>query len=332
MLIKDNDLVIATQGRSFWLMDDLSPLRSVSEQIMQKSAHLFKPSDAYITQLSNHRGTAAPDPAPNGALIYYYISDQLNLDSVNVKIRIKDAEGKVRRTFASETGKGEENLRIHSGLNRMTWNLQYERPETQPRSVFSLANMGGIKAPTGQHTIQLEVDGKVSSQPLLLKKDPRWEHIKDEDVMARYQLAMDVKALFNDCHATIGEIRSIRSQLNNALKMAKEYAVDGDFEDKAKALNKELTAMEKDLIQTKSESGQDPINYPSMMDDQMAYLYSVVNALHDIPTKGEHDRLADLKKMFQPYKDKLAKLKTTAVKDMNDRFSSHGLKIIMVKE
>jgi hypothetical protein len=332
MLVKDNDLVIATQGRSFWLMDDVSPLRAISEEVMEKEAHLFQPSDAYRTQLGNHRGSGAPDPAPNGALVYFYLSDQLDLESATVKLHIKDAKGEVRQTFSNKPGEGESRLRVQTGLNRMQWNLQYERPVAQPKAVFSLANMGGLRAPTGQHSVELVVNEQSSSQNFMLKKDPRWEHIKDEDIMARYELATQAKALFNDCHAAIGELRSIRSQMKDALAMAKKHDISGDFEEKGNALVKELTAMEKELIQTQSESGQDPINYPSMLDDQMAYLYSVINALHDVPTKGEYDRLADLKKMFQPYKEKLSKLKSEEVKEMNDLFEGKGMKIIMVEK
>lgn len=332
MVVKDNDLVVATQGRSFWLMDDLSPLRAISQEITEKEAHLFQPSDAHRTQLSNHRGNGAPDPAPNGALIYFYLSDQLDLKSATVKLHIKDAEGKVRRSFSNKPDKGEDRLRTQSGLNRLQWNLQYERPVIQPKAVFSLANMGGLRAPTGQHSVELEVNGKSSIESFMVKKDPRWEHITDQDIKARYELATEAKALFNDCHATIGELRSIRSQVKDALAMAKKHSISGNFEEKGDALIKTLTAMESELIQTKSESGQDPINYPSMLDDQMAYLYSVINAMHDIPTKGEHDRLADLKKLLQPYQDKLAKLKAKEVKEMNDLFEGKGMKIIMVEK
>ncbi len=332
MLIKEDDLVIATQGRSFWILDDISPLRALTENTLQKSAHLFKPSDAYRSQLSNHRGGSAPDPAPNGALVYFYLSENLNLDSSTIKLHIKDMNGTVRRTFSNKPkGKKEERLSLHSGLNRWMWNMKFERPEIQPRAVFSLANMGGINAPTGNYTIDLNVDGESTSQQLLLKKDPRWQNIKDKDIMARYELAMQTKSLFNDCHAAIGDIRSIRQQAKNALKAAEKHEIGGGFKEKAKTLMKKLDGLEKELIQTKSESGQDPINYPSMLDDQIAYLYSVINAMIDIPTKGEYDRLSDLKKMLQPYKDQIDNIKKNEVTELNKLFGDHGLKIIMVK-
>ncbi len=331
MLVKEDDLVVATQGRSFWILDDLSPLRVLTEEIMAREAHLFKPSDAYRTQLTNHRGSGEPDPAPNGALVYFYLGDQLDLDSAKVNIHIQGTEGNTRRLFSNKPEGEEERISLHSGLNRMQWNMQYERPEVQPKAVFSLANMGGIKAPVGQHTIVLEVDGKKQSQPLRIKKDPRWKSIEDEDIKKRYELAMEVKALFNECHGLIGELRSIRLQINTALNMAKKHDISGDFQEQAKDMVKKLTKMESDLIQTRSESGQDPINYPSMLDDQIAYLYSVVNRADDLPTEGEYQRLEDLKKMFQPYKDQLEEVKQKGVRALNEGFTEHGMKVIMVK-
>lgn len=325
LAIKDNDLVIATQGRAFWIMDDISPLRSVNEKLLAKTTHLFPISTPYRTQIRGNRGIGSPTPAPRGALIYFYLNE--NYDSTQVAtLSIKDSKDNIRRIYSSKPGKKESRLSLKKGLNRVVWDLSYESPEVQSGARFSLADISGVNAPPGQHTVELKLGTLTESQGFTLQKDPRWTQ-SDEDLMAQYELGMQAMNLLNSCHASIGKLRSLRSQL----KAIEQREMDGPLKEKfleeSKLIQKELSTLENQLIQTASESGQDPINYPPMLDDQMAYLYSVVNNQDDRPNQGAYERFEDLKKAFQPHQKKMDEL-VEEVKSLNKMLMENGVGVI----
>jgi len=331
MAIKEGDLVLATHGRGFWILDDLTPLHSIATNV-QNELTLFKPRDAYRSQFRGFRGPAAPDPAPNGAIIYFFLKNKV-ADTSTLKLSIIDPQGKVRKVFSSKPETDEESLRASTGLNRLEWNLEYEEPIAQTGAQFSLADMGAVKAMPGAHKIVLEYQGQRQEQILSVKKDPRWSQ-SDADLQAQYDLTMQVKELFNTCHATIGDIRSWRTQIKDVLERSKTNKTSSAISVKTAGdpLIKALTEWEEKLIQTKSEAGQDPINYPSQIDDQMAYLYSIVNGQDDRPNPGCYERLEDLKKAFVPIQTQLNAFKSNEINAFNRMLQQQGLQLIMTKE
>ena len=325
MLIKNKDLVVATQGRSFWILDDLSPLHDLSSEIAAKEAHLFAPEKAYRNQFRNFR--EGPDPAPNGALIDFYLKEK---DSSLVRVSVLDAEGQVRKVYSTKPDKNkkEAELKVKQGLNRLQWNLRYEAPEVQENAVFSLANLSGVIAPPGTHGVVLEVGNSRQEQSFEVSKDPRWSQ-SEADLKAQYELTMQVKSLLNECHAAIGKIRSVRTQINDLAKRCKEAGYEPSIGKKAHGLAKILTELEKQFIQIQSESGQDPINYPSMIDDQIAYLYSVVNGQDDRPNAGAYQRFEDLGKELQPLMAELEAFQKKELANFMESLKAAGVDLII---
>jgi len=221
-------------------------------------------------------------------------------------------------------------MSLTEGLNRLEWNLKYESPETQDGARFSLANTGGIKAAPGTHLVRLVKEKLILTRKLELIKDPRWD-ITHEDLTARYQLAMQAKELLNSCHQAIGEVRMARQQLELAVMRIKKASQPSGFSNKAEQLIKQLTELEQELIQTRSESAQDPINYPPKLDDQIAYLYSIVNGMDSRPGPGAYERLEDLKLAFEPHQQQIRVLKQEVL-NLNSIFTENGLKPIYFKE
>ena len=326
MLIKDKDLVVATQGRSFWILDDLGPLHTFSEAISKKGIHLFSPAPAYRTQFRNFRKGNAPDPAPRGALIYFNLKEK---PKSPFKLSIIDPEGKTRRTFSTQpdSSTNEEELNVHKGLNRFEWNLRYEAPEVQKGAVFSLASLSGVNAPMGSHRVRLELEDLKEEQTFEVIKDPRWIQ-SDEDLKAQYELTMQVKNLLNECHDAIGKIRSTRKQIKELSMRSQKMEQGPAIHEKANKLTKALSKLEEKLIQTQSESGQDPINYPSMIDDQIAYLYSVVNEQDDKPNTGAYQRYEDLKKELKPLTEELAHFIKADLQDFTKLLKEQGVDLI----
>lgn len=328
MQIKENDLVVATQGRSFWILDDLSPLREVNDKVIRQDAYLFPPATAYRTQLGNYRGVAAPDPAPNGALIYFYLNEEPEEEILSIELIDPFGESRVTYSTQPDKNRKEQKLPVQPGLNRLDWNLRYEAPETQPGARFSLANLSGIKATVGTHTVVMKMGDQRWQKTLVVKADPRWTQSQD-DFHAQHDLALQVLELLNSCHETIGEIRDLRTQIKDVQQRLDKMGTSSTaFHELSKSVLSELDRLEQELIQTKSESGQDPINYPPMLDDQIAYLYSIVNGQDDRPTTGAYQRYEDVKKAFAVHHTAFNALCAEQLPKLNNQLNSAGFKLI----
>jgi uncharacterized protein YukE len=164
----------------------------------------------------------------------------------------------------------------------------------------------------------------VQTQELEVQKNPNWT-ITDEDLAAQYTLAQQVSQTLTDCHHAIKKLRDVREQLSQVAERATKAGFDKKIETTASNIKAKLNLLEEDLIQTRSESGQDPSNYPSKIDDQIAYLYSVVNYQDAKPTQGCYDRLEDLKKELAVHLDRLKVLMDTDIKSFNEMLSKEGV-------
>ncbi len=321
MVIKDDDLVIATQGRSFWILDQIAPLRLEGEAEPQ----LPPPASAYRSQLFPNQLAA---DAPRGAVIDFYLPEELIEDSI--RIEVLDPEGTIRKVYSSQPEKEEERLEIQAGHNRLVWNLRYESPEIQPKAVFSLASTGGIRAMPGQHTVRLVTTATKLEQPLSILLDPRWS-VSQSNLQENYTLTMKTKDLLNDCHGLIGDLRSLRKQIDLQTERLKELELESEtYKTLADTVLGDLRELEEQLIQFRSESGQDPINYPPKLDDQIAYLYSVLNRNDDCPTKGAYKRFEDLKKALEPYQRQFDKLVKEKVSAMNEALEKARVQLLQI--
>ncbi len=327
--VKEGNLVIATQGRSFWMLDHLTPLHEWSEAITSKAGHLFKPQTAYRQQVGRLGGTGSPDPTPRGASLFFYLKESMAQDSV-VRLSILDRYGKNRRIFSSQPdkAKGEEKLVPKTGLNRLTWDMRFEKPIVQKGAQFSLASLSGIKAPPGVVSVKLEVGDMEFRDLLRIEQNPHWD-LPQTDFDALYDLTWATKSLLDTCHQIIGTIRSVRNQLTGLEERMGGSKWQKEAERQCKSLKKQLNQLEKRLIQTKSESGQDPINYPPMLDDQIAYLYSVLNNTDGAPTSGSLLRFSDLKAAFEGERQQFDALINGPLTAFNQWLDEHQVQVIM---
>ena len=218
--------------------------------------------------------------------------------------------------------------KFKEGLNRLEWNLRYEGPKPQPKSVFSLASLSGVKAPPGDHMVRLSYGSKSIEKKFIVKKDPRWSQ-SNEELIEQYEFTMKIKSLFNESHETIGQLRSVMDQVEE-ISNRSEVKSNQEIETLCKKILTSSSQLEEKLIQTKSESGQDPINHPSMIDDQIAYLYSNVNGQDHKPSEGANERFIDLEKELEPLLEEAVKI-LKDVEVLNERCIELKLPSIKVK-
>ena len=332
LAVHEQDLVVATQGRSFWILDDLTPLHQLTDAVAEADVHLFAPRPAYRTQLRGFRGGQAPEARPNGAMIYFYLAEKPD-SAQAVTLEILDKDQQAVRTFSTkpDEDKKEGTLEVKAGLNRFVWDLNYPAPNLVEGAVMSLAYTGGPKGATGVYHARLSVAGQAQTQPFEVKKDPRWAYT-DADLQAQFDLTMAVLAKLNETHEAIRTIRSVREQTKTLADRAVKAGHGEGLKTAAKEIGEKLTALEEKLIQTKSESGQDPINFPSMIDDQFAYLYTVVNAQDARPSAGSYERFDDLKAELQPHLDALQTILTAGMATFNALLEQEGVPHVILPE
>ena len=298
--VRQKDLVLSTQGRAFWILDDLTPLHQLNEQTAKAEQHLFQVRNTYRT---NIRGF--------NANIYFYIKEQPD-STTKVSLEILDKAGKRVRFFSNQANKdeNEEELKVKKGFNSLRWNLRH----LGPKVVKNLVTMVIRNPPSGPIVVpatyqaRLKVNDWSSTVDFEVLPDPRWTAIKQEDYQAQLDLAMDVSELISESHRFVENLRSARQQANGFAALAIKTGKDSLILKKAKALDKKLTAVEDQIIQNKAEASQDNINFPRVFSNHIGRLYSVLVNAHHRPTAGVLERYEDLKKEYKGIKENYQKV------------------------
>src|SRR5882762_728136 len=235
LVVHENDLVIATFGRSFWILDDVTPLRQMDSHVAAADAWLFRPETAIRMRPSSDQGTPvpmdeslAPNP-PEGAMLDYYLREK---PSTAIQLEIFDSQGKLVRRFASDdvlyrTNPNEVPIQVEwirdpkpllaeAGMHRFVWDLRYALPKGMRRSFWGPA--GPLAAP-GNYTVKLTANGKSSTQPLTIKLDPRVK--TPQDVLDRqFGLASKLAARLGEVSMALQHAGDLRKQIDARKKEA----------------------------------------------------------------------------------------------------------------
>ena len=328
-VIKDNDLVIATHGRSFWILDDLTQIHQLHDEAMAADAHLFQPRDAVRTPLplfadfftatggkSYHTSLgqnatyiakkeetgeltktfldAGADP-PRGVRVTYYFKEK---PEAEVKLTIMDASGDEIISYSSaipEKKEDREGLYItaNAGMNSFVWPMKYPDGEKMVDSEFH-GRPGGPLAMPGAYSVKLTAGDWSMSQPFNLVKDPRVT-TSDADLQAQFDLQKQIYDKMNEMIKAVNQIRDLKKQLQGWSKRLKDHDRGEAVAEAAKALKEKLEAVENALVQVELKSMGDALNYREMLIEKLSSLPSVVGSADKKPTKQSYavyDKLA----------------------------------------
>ena len=289
-MIRENDMIVATQGRAFWVLDDLNPLYELDKA---KSAdfYVYQPENA-IRDNAFRTGNASigQNPYP-GFSIMYYIRD--NKDTVDLQVEFSDAEGNVVRTFASNADKNQEKLRKKSGMNRLNWNLSVLNPEGV-EGVFMGLGAGGHRVAPGKYTMVMTYGGEVVKKELVVEPDPRWEATPAQ-YGEQQRLLNSLREKIDKLQEVATNIRSVRAQVND-LKERIDSEEFADVHELANALIEDIDAMEEKLIQPNQKTFQDVINFPNKVEAQLLHIYGTIDGIEPPVTDGQKKRAIDVMK------------------------------------
>jgi hypothetical protein len=311
LVVKNDDLVIATHGRAFWILDDISPLRQLTAAQLGEPVHLFQPAPAYRLHggggfFMSHEPVGANPPS--GVILDYELKAKSKDD---ITLAILDSHGNVVRHYSSKEQKPPacpvpsfrpfhktEQLPDKPGLNRFVWNLRYQKPVNIPCEVYSEPGPADPLVLPGHYQARLTVDGKTYTAPLDLIADPRTK-VPMADLQKQFDLMMQLRNLSGENHTIVLEIRDLRSQIEALKKRLGSSAGDKEVAAAADTLTKKMDAIEDVLFQPKATIDEDLINYPTKLSGKLAYLESAVDGADVAPTAQDVE-------LFNIYKKEMA--------------------------
>ncbi|HXT73800.1 MAG TPA: glycosyl hydrolase, partial [Candidatus Angelobacter sp.] len=341
LIVHGNDLIIATHGRAFWSLDNITPLREMNSEDANADTYLFKPATAYRFRGGHFRipgGFAAGENPPSGAVIDYSLKTE---PKQPITLEIMDSSGKVVRKYKSQGEKpaaeespeasffrgGRAAIPAKAGLNRFEWDLRYESPSSVPGAVSWGGRPIGPLAVPGNYQVKLTVAGKSYTAPLKVEEDPRIK-VSREDLQKQLDFSLQIRGRVTEAHDTVNQIRDIHGQLTALEKRLADDKKTKATADAAKDLDKKFTDVEEALIQVKSKTGEDPLNFPIMIADQMMALDSTVQSADTAPTQSSHEVFDLLSKQLDEQIAKYRQLKDKDLADFNKRIRSEDIPAI----
>ena len=297
LIVTDKDIVVGTHGRSIYILDDISPIREMSEVDLNKP-HLY---DTYYAARR-----------VQNAEIKYYLPDDAT--SLNIKILdqkgnvVLEKEGLIEKDASEEEsswyGSDNKNPSMKKGLHTYIWNLRYPgATEFEGMIIWSARPQLGPIAPPGKYIIEMTINNEKYETSVDLIKDPRI-HVSDDDINVQFNFAMEIRNQTDLANRSVIEIRNMKVHLDSIISKK-----SSNRSAKIKMLISKLEIIESSIYQVKNQSGQDPLNFPIRVNNRLAYLRKSVESGDGLPTKGSREVFKLLKDELLGYTNSLDKLK-----------------------
>jgi photosystem II stability/assembly factor-like uncharacterized protein len=340
--VHGDDLVVSSNGRGFWILDGVGPLRELAAgapAIARKDAHLYAPPRALRTAYNvfpDKRRPVGENP-PQGAVFDYSLAKQPRGE---VAIEIADDKGAVVRRLSSsapERGPDQppewidlvrtpDQLAKHAGMNRFVWDLRWSEPSQIPGAFYQGLPPWGPLALPGSYTVKLTVDGKSQTAPLVIFNDPR-SKAGDADLRASFELQMKVRSLIDALHVAIVQIRSTRAQAGVLRARLGADPHGKDLVAAIDAIGKRMDAVEGQLVQVKLGSSEGMLRFPSMLNEQLDSFRGTIEA-DRAPTQAQLQLYADLAKRVDAQVALWKALAASDIPALNQKIVASGVALI----
>ena len=321
LAIKDDDLIVATQGRSFWILDDLTLLHQMNEGLLERSVHLFEASPTIRVRGRFGRGGSNPSgqgirPGAN----FFLMVNEVPKKDVLTTLDFLDADGELVRRYSSKPEKesDERPLKLKEGLNSFNWDTRYPDAKSFPGLVMWSGSTRGPRAAPGKYQARLTVGESSQTVDFEIQPDPRTTATQ-EDFDLQFEFLMDVRDKLSETHEAITQIRDLRTQIETytkRLKKGSEKSKGKGFPkllEQANSIVKQMTEIEQVLYQTKNRSGQDPLNFPIRLNDKLSGVASVASTGDFRPTA---QAIAVRNELVRQIDEQLKKLNTIVNQDV----------------
>ncbi len=329
LAVKENDLVAATHGRSFWILDDLSPLHQITNDALDTPVHLMQPratvrlrspslarkpssgkqyrlslgADVTYTESVGPGGERlrrfldAGENPPQGVTITYYLKEKSESE---VTLTLSDNEGRLIKAFSNKddqdqsSGAGlEPLLSTEAGMNRFVWDMRYPDASIVPGERTTEELITGPLAPPGNYQVSLSVDDRVQTKSFQIVKDPRVQ-ASQTDFDSQFELHLAIRDKLSETQDSVNKLRSIRRQVEEWEQRAASHTSAVAVSGLAGVMKQKLESIEGELVQTKYKGERDRLNLPVKLNRQLAELVAVVASADFAPPKQVHDVFYEL--------------------------------------
>ena len=320
LVVKNDDVVLGTHGRGFWILDDMGPLRQLTPEVMKQPVTFFQPSDAI-------RGVY-------NAVFQYYLDKQVD----SVKIDILNAGGKLVKSFKGTKPeykpdpnvprweRGPQPPTTAAGLNQFAWDLRYPGATVFDGMILWGANpRNGPKAPLGKYQVRFSSGNYTQTFAFNVKIDPNLKGVTEGDLKETFDLAMKIREKESAGNEAVIRIRELKKQVETAMKENN----DASFVAAAKEFITRLSAIEEDLYQVRNRSGQDPLNFPIKLGNRMSDLRRSLETGDAKPTAGAYKVFDELSKEMDSQLVKLDQTVKSGIDGINPMLENKQMKAII---
>lgn len=323
LTIKDHSLIVATQGRSLWMIDDLTVLHQLASS---NTPQLYQPKATYrFGGRGGKTSLTAGTNLANGVNVHFYLPT-FDTASDSLSIAFLEEDGTLIKRFSTTDKK--DPLEVKKGGNTLLWNMRYEGPERLKGMILWGASLGGAKAVPGSYKVQMTLNDQTMTKPFTILPRPDSE-ATIEDMQAQFDFVEDINTTIDRAHKAIKNIRLLNKKLKDFQSQYADQTATKALRDQAKSLQETLSAIEKTLYQTQNRSNQDPLNFPIKLTNKLGHLTNLVMMGDFGPTAQDRAVRDEMTAKINDQLDRYNSLLNQEVKAFNTAFKSLALDYLM---
>ncbi len=337
----DNDMVVSTAGRSFWILDDLSAIQQSKGSFAAAKLYQPKPTykyEAYVPSWMDVPPGVGENPMA-GVILDYYLPEKADSNTL-ITLEILDTEGKLIRKYSS---KKDESFKpfpggpapaavipSNKGINRFAWDFRGETLVHIPNA-FVYGDYSGHRVAPGKYKARLTYRENISEVEIDVLQDPNLQNISAVDWTTQQNFLEKVAASITDIHNAVNDMRKVKKQVEHHNGLLKDKTELKDLHEAGAALIQKIDAWESNLVETRQNNFQDVINFPSKLNAQYFDLRFAADTHDPRLTQGVQQRFADLEKEWATHKSALKVLLDTDIKQYNDKYKAQNLPAVIMK-
>ncbi len=341
LTIRDNDLVAATAGRSFWILDDLGAIQQ-TKGVVDASLKIFTPKPTYrlssvtIPEYFGDIPGLGRNPA-NGVLLDYYLKEKA--DTAKVTLDILDMSGKVIRSYTNKKDESfkpypggppaKHTIPTEAGLNRFAWDFRTEALSGVP-GVYVYGDYQGYRVAPGKYKARITHQGAVSETELEIISDPKVTATPAEWA-AQQEFLKQAGDQFEELHKSVNKMRQVKKQIETYNESLKDNADAKEIVNTGKELIKKIEKWEGNLIEPRSKNFQDVINFPNKLNSEFLQLRGVADTHDPRLTKGAQDRARDVQADWVKYKQQMQILINSDIQQYNKLFKDKNMPALITE-
>ena len=326
LTIKNNNLIAATQGRSFWIMDDLAQVHQLLSAPKGKY-QLFQPANSYRMTGASYKSEETGTNYAGGLIAFYNLPADIKKEDT-LSITLFEMNGDTIVKYSTDHKEKAYQLTPKKGINKFNWNLRYSPAKRFDGMVMWAAEMGGPMAIPGEYKVEINYNDTIQQKTFTLLKDPR-SSATPADYALYHDFASEVRDKITEAHEAIIEIRDVRSQLNNYKERVKDDTI---LVNEIKHIDSLMTDVEESLYQTKNRSSQDPLNFPVRLTNKLAYLNSILGNGEYPPTDQAYEVRKELEGLIDAELMKYEKIKSEMIPAFNQMVREKNIDAIILKK